>query len=544
VYDAGLQLFLSHIVRSSTHPIHNHLIGTLLAQVQLERDGLTIQRSTVAECVDFLLRLENPERLGGRSVYATDFEPEFFRRSAEFYRQEAVAQLVKADSSAYLRNVERRLSEESDRTAHYLWSNTSASLQALLVEHLLTPHLQAIMRMPGTGLVAMLDGDRIDDLRRLYTLFLRVPKDEGKDALRLALRDSIEVRGKAINESALAVATSPADDEEEKPDVKGKGKAKAPSAGATALAQALRWVQDVLDLKDKFDSILDQAFGGDKQVQASINEVSTLTDVADVQAFQSFINANQRSPEFLSLFIDEHLKKGTKVKSEEEIDQALEKTLILFRYLSDKDKFERYYKNHLARRLLYGRSASDDAERGMVAKLKIEMGFQFVQKLEGMFNDMRLSADSAKSFQAYQARHGAAPLDMSVKVLTASYWPQQIVTASTCTFGQPLAAATQLYQRYYDSRHSGRRLTWQANLGTADVRVRFKARPHDLNVSTQALVVLLLFEEVKEGEVLSYSVSLKRLAEADHRISRRLQTWRTRTYNAHCSRSRAASSEC
>jgi cullin 3 len=157
---------------------------------------------------------------------------------------------------------------------------------------------------------------------------------------------------------------------------------------------------------------------------------------------------------------------------------------------------------------------------------------------------MRLSADSAKSFQAYQARHGAAPLDMSVKVLTASYWPQQIVTASTCTFGQPLAAATQLYQRYYDSRHSGRRLTWQANLGTADVRVRFKARPHDLNVSTQALVVLLLFEEVKEGEVLSYSVSLKRLAEADHRISRRLQTWRTRTYNAHCSRSRAASSEC
>ncbi|BEJ15327.1 hypothetical protein CspHIS471_0410940 [Cutaneotrichosporon sp. HIS471] len=513
VYDAGLQLFLSHIVRSSTHPIHNHLIGTLLGQVQLERDGLTIQRSTVADCVDFLIRLENPERLGGRSVYATDFEPEFLRRSSQFYRQEAVAQLVKADSSAYLRNVERRLSEESDRTAHYLWSNTSQPLQMLLVDELLTPHLQAIMRMPGTGLVAMLDGDRIDDLRRLYTLFLRVPGDAGKDAMRLALRDSVEVRGKSINDSALAAAAPLPEDEEEKPDVKGKGKAKAPSAGATALAQALRWVQDVLDLKDKFDAILDNAFGGDKQVQASINE-----------AFQSFINANQRSPEFLSLFIDEHLKKGTKVKSEEEIDHALEKTLILFRYLSDKDKFERYYKNHLARRLLSGRSASDDAERGMVAKLKIEMGFQFVQKLEGMFNDMRLSADSAKSFLTYQARHGAAPLDMSVKVLTASYWPQQIVTASTCTFGEPLAAGAQLYQRYYDSRHSGRRLTWQASLGTADVRVRFKARPHDLNVPTQALVVLLLFEEAKEGDVLSYSEIKSATDLADSDLQRTLQS--------------------
>lgn len=60
-------------------------------------------------------------------------------------------------------------------------------------------------------------------------------------------------------------------------------------------------------------------------------------------------------------------------KSEDEIEIALEKTIILFRFLSDKDRFERYYKNHLAKRLLYARSASDDSERGMVAKLKIEM---------------------------------------------------------------------------------------------------------------------------------------------------------------------------
>ena len=52
---------------------------------------------------------------------------------------------------------------------------------------------------------------------------------------------------------------------------------------------------------------------------------------------------------------------------------ALEKTIILFRFLQEKDKFEQYYKNHLARRLLYARSASEDAEQGMVAKLKVEM---------------------------------------------------------------------------------------------------------------------------------------------------------------------------
>ena len=96
---------------------------------------------------------------------------------------------------------------------------------------------------------------------------------------------------------------------------------------------------------------------------------------------------------------------------------------------------------------------------------------------------------------------------MSVNVLTASYWPQAIAMVSPCTFNSTLSTATATFQKYYDSRHSGRRLTWQGNLGQADVKVRFKARSHDISLSTQALVVLLLFEDLSEDEFLSYSVS-------------------------------------
>lgn len=105
IYDVGLTLFLQHIIRSTSHPIHTHLIATLLSQVQLERDGETITRSTVRECVDILLRLTAPEREGGENVYLTDFEPEFLRRSAEFYKLEAVEMLETGDASQYLRNV-------------------------------------------------------------------------------------------------------------------------------------------------------------------------------------------------------------------------------------------------------------------------------------------------------------------------------------------------------------------------------------------------------------------------------------------------------
>ena len=44
--------------------------------------------------------------------------------------------------------------------------------------------------------------------------------------------------------------------------------------------------------------------------------------------------------------------------------------VTVFRFLQDKDVFENFYKQHLSRRLLSGRTVSDEAERSMISKLK------------------------------------------------------------------------------------------------------------------------------------------------------------------------------
>lgn len=80
------------------------------------------------------------------------------------------------------------------------------------------------------------------------------------------------------------------------------------------------------------------------------------------------------------------------------MEVILDKTITIFRFISEKDVFERYYKGHLSKRLLHGRSISDDAEHNMLAKLKVESGVQFTQKMEGMFNDMKLSTDTTKAY--------------------------------------------------------------------------------------------------------------------------------------------------
>jgi len=94
----------------------------------------------------------------------------------------------------------------------------------------------------------------------------------------------------------------------------------------------------------------------------------------------------------------------------------LDKTINVFRYLTDKHGFECYYKGHLAKRLLLGQSVSDDAERQMLGKLKVECSHQFRKKLEGMFNDMVLSTETMEGYRGHLARTTVRERRTSMKV--------------------------------------------------------------------------------------------------------------------------------
>jgi cullin 3 len=142
----------------------------------------------------------------------------------------------------------------------------------------------------------------------------------------------------------------------------------------------------------------------------------------------------------------------------------------------------------------------------MIGKLKIECGYQFTTKLEGMFNDMRISFDTMSDFKDFLDKSvlEKPKLDLSVTVLTSTFWPMNLSASPRCNFPAELTKACETFQRFYLGRHSGRRLTWQSNMGTADIRGTFKLRKHELNVSTYQMVILLMFNELQDGDSLSY----------------------------------------
>ena len=192
--------------------------------------------------------------------------------------------------------------------------------------------------------------------------------------------------------------------------------------------------------------------------------------------------------------------KGT---SEEEVETLLDKVVMLFRYLQEKDVFEKYYKQHLAKRLLGGRSVSDDAERSMITKLKQECGYQYTSKLEGMFMDMKVSADMQDQFRS--AMGGSSKVDgieLSVHVLTTGFWPTQV--GAKCSLPPQILQCCEVFKEHYLTQHSGRRLTWQANMGSADLKAVFSGRRYEINVSTYLMCDLLLFnaaDSLTYGEI-------------------------------------------
>lgn len=118
----------------------------------------------------------------------------------------------------------------------------------------------------------MIDLDKLDDLERMYRLFTMVPT--GLSALRKALRDSIIRCGQEINSSSEVLRAGEAMDEDEPEEgPRGKSKGRAPGAAAQTLTLALKWVQDVLDMKDHFDKIWSMSFQSDRELESGINGV-------------------------------------------------------------------------------------------------------------------------------------------------------------------------------------------------------------------------------------------------------------------------------
>lgn len=510
IFTASMAQFRDHVLRSLI-PSHGNmniamvLYSVIMDQVHMERGGDIIDKALIRSCVYMLEGLyESETEEEDSKLYLTSFEPQYLEASRRFYQGEGELLLREADAGTFCRYTKRRVNEERDRCRSTLSPLTLPKINAVIEAELIRNNIRAVIGLGGSGVQCMLDNDRLDELEMIYDLIGRV--DPRKEELRKAVQKRVVELGTDINTAATNSShAQPINNTKQDSDkAEGDGKPSEKPVNQQTAA-AIRWVDAVLQLKQKYDTILVAAFQSDQGLQTALS-----------RSFTDFINAFERSSEFLSLFFDENMKKGIKGKTENEVDALLDKGITLLRYVQDKDMFERYYKKHLSRRLLMKRSISMDAERQMISKMKMEVGNTFTQKIEAMFKDMAVSEDLSSNFKKHVARlgdHDPKRAELDVHVLTSTMWPLEAMAPTyndgearpTCIFPSQIERIKHSFEKFYLDKHSGRRLTWQANMGTADIRAYFpeskgKVKTRELNVSTYAMVILLLFNELPSGQ--------------------------------------------
>lgn len=439
IWDLGLLIFRENLQKIPE--LKRKLYTGLLISIERERKGDTLDRDLMHSLFKMLVSLQ---------IYQP-FEKDFLQETTFFYGAEGNILVNEYEVAEYLKHVQNRIQEENDRSLRYLDISTKKPLLNIVEKQLIEKHITTIL---SKGFNNLMEEKKVEDLTRLYSLLQRV---NAIQQLKQSWATYIKTTGQSM---------------------------------VLDLEKDQTLIQDLLDYKDSLDLILDKSFQRNDTLTYSLKE-----------SFEYFINTRPNKPaELIAKFIDSKLKSGgaNKRMTEDELEIVLGKSLILFRYVQGKDVFEAFYKQDLGRRLLLDKSASIDAEKSMILKLKTECGTNFTAHLEEMFKDIELSNEMMDPFRLSLTEKGFTSIEMNVYVLTGVNW--NLSPPIQANLPNEFTQYQELFKQFYLQKHQQRVLKWQNAMGYCVVRAAYPMGNKELIVSLFQTLVLYLFNE-KDTEI-------------------------------------------
>lgn len=456
---AGLRAFKEHIYDEIKGDATNAILGL----INQEREGTLIDKTLIKSNVELFEKIG----MGTLECYTLDLEVPLLTSTREYYSKKREEWITNESTPDYLIRAEKVLEEEKTRVHDYLNPSSESKLLKVVEEEILEKAEKTLLEKEGSGCRVLLENDKSEDLQRMYKLFLRL--EHGLSPIAAIVEKFISDKGHEIVNQRQARLDSGEKDTNDDP----------------ALIKAL------LVLHEKYLGVIKHDFSGHSIFQKALKD-----------AFVEFVNknvGNYTNAEFMSTYCDRILRSGGEKLSEAEVEDNLEKLVQLFSYLTEKDLFADIYRNQLAKRLLNQRSASNDSEKVMISKLKMQCGTQFTGKMEGMLNDLAVGSDQKSEFDDH-AQNQNLGIDFSVQVLTTGYWPTY--KSSSVAITDEMQKCIGVFMNWHDKRHQQRKLTWVYTLGNASVRATFGKKTYDLQVTTLQAIAL---NALNEGKTLSYT---------------------------------------
>ncbi|TPP66238.1 Cullin-2 [Fasciola gigantica] len=202
----------------------------------------------------------------------------------------------------------------------------------------------------------------------------------------------------------------------------------------------------------------------------------------------------RRPSELLCRYIDSLLRNSVKSVPQSEVETKLKSLITIFKYLDDKDMFQRFYQKMLFKRLIFNAPPAMDLEELVIGQLKVVCGYEFTNKFHRMFNDIQLGPELNRDFTEYlKTLNVNYKFGYQFNILTQCSWP--ISPSSNTEFNLPteLQQCTSHFENFYASRYQGRKMRWAHQFSTVELALFYLPKPYQVYLPVMHAAILLQF---------------------------------------------------